>query len=98
MKQHDSINYVQRMLIDAEQTLFGIVPLAVKNIIEGRQWVGRKDKHGNEFTTFKDFVEHARWQGLETTVENLLLYCRDHENVRQLILKEVERDKAISKK
>jgi hypothetical protein len=88
-EMHDSINSLQKLMIDGGGQLFDIAPLALKNVIEQKLWVGRKDKNGAEFKSFEEFVGHIRWQGLETTIEELLYFCRKHPDVQKLLQAEV---------
>jgi hypothetical protein len=85
----DSINNLQQCLIDGGERLFDIAPQAIKNIIEEKQWIGRKDKDGKEFGSFNDFVTHIRWQGLGTSIDDLLLFCRAHPDVQKLLQQEI---------
>jgi hypothetical protein len=86
---HDSINSLQNLMIDGGAQLFDIAPLAIKNIIEERQWVGRKDQNGKQFESFEEFVKHIRWQGLGSSIEELLTFCRKHPDVQRLLRMEM---------
>ena len=57
----------------------------LKNVIEGEQWKQCADRHGKPFSSFEAFVTHRLWEGLESSVDDLKVFCRKRDDVRQLI-------------
>jgi hypothetical protein len=47
---------------------FGLVSLALKNVLDERQWVGRLDKDGKPFASFEAFATHRLWQDDRATI------------------------------
>lgn len=89
MKPHDSIQHLQQMMMDGGEKAFDIVPTILRNVLENRLWAERHDKNGDVFASFEAFVDHPLWHGLESSIDDLRLYCRKHPEVRQLIDAEV---------
>jgi hypothetical protein len=83
--EHDSVDRLQRLMIDGGQKAFDLVPTTLKNVINERQWAEHKDKNGKPFQSFEAFVSHRLWQGLESSIDDLLAYCRKRPDVQQLI-------------
>jgi hypothetical protein len=86
----DDIERLQQMINHGGTEAFTLIPAALKKIILEKQWQGRVDKNGKPFANFEAFVTHRLWQGLETTIDELLLYCRKQPKIKKLILAEME--------
>jgi hypothetical protein len=85
MSQHNSVSRLQRLMIDGGEKAFDLVPSTLKNVINERQWAEQKDKNGKLFQSFETFVSHRLWQGLESSIDDLLAYCRKRPDVQLLI-------------
>jgi len=88
--QSDSVNHLQQLMIRAGETAFDLIPTALANVIKEKQWEGHSDKDGKPFRCFVDFVQHPLYWGLESNIDDLLLYCRKRADVRQLLLAQWE--------
>jgi hypothetical protein len=74
--------------MDGERA-FGLVPKMLGNVIKERKWANKTDKDGKPFTSFETFVSHKLWHGLESSIDDLLAYCRKRPDVQALIRGEV---------
>jgi hypothetical protein len=81
----DRIRRLQQNMSDGGERAFSLVPMMLKNVIEEEQWKQCSDRHGNPFTSFEAFVTHQLWEGLESSVDDLKVFCRKRDDVRQLI-------------
>jgi hypothetical protein len=90
MPEDDDIELLQQLIGHGGEQAFRLVPLALQKVITERQWQDRRDKNGNPFTGFEAFVTHRLWQGLETTIDDLRVYCRKEPTVQKLILEQME--------
>jgi hypothetical protein len=70
-------------------TLFELVPIYVRRILQERIWADQRNIEGVPFRSFKEFVEHRLWEGLNTTIKDLMIFCRNAPDVVELILQEV---------
>ena len=86
----DDIELLQQLLMHGGTQAFELVPLALKKVIIEKQWQRYKGKHGNPFNSFEAFVRHPLWQGLETTIDDLRVYCRKQPTIQKLILGAME--------
>jgi hypothetical protein len=85
MKQPDPVKEAQRILINGDQSLFGTLPVVIKNMIEDQCWLTHTKQDGSSFTSFRELVEYKLWWGLETPYDDLVYFCRkDTECVRML--------------
>lgn len=87
---HDSIRDLQRLMIDGGEKAFDLVPTVLANVIKEKRWADKTDKDGKPFASFEAFVSHKLWYGLESSIDDLLAYCRKHREVQKLILDEVQ--------
>jgi hypothetical protein len=85
MQPHEDIRHLQQNMMRGGEHAFKIVPLFLRNVIEEEQWKHCSDRHGNPFTSFEAFVTHQLWEGLESTIDDLKVFCRRNDEVRQLI-------------
>ena len=85
----DRVGKIQMAIAAGGSDIFEVVPLTLRNLIKARTWEQHKDKNDELFTSFEAFVTHRLWQGLETTIDELKLYCRAFPDVLQMIDKEV---------
>jgi hypothetical protein len=85
----DRVKKLQQAIAEGGENVFEIVPLTLRNVIKERAWEKRKDGEGKEFTSFEAFAAHRLWQGLETPIDELRLFCRKHGDVLKLIDGEV---------
>jgi hypothetical protein len=85
MPQHDTVNTLQRLMLDGGQKAFDLVPKLLSRVIEEKQWAHHQDKNGVPFASFEAFVSHPYWHGLESSIDDLRAYCRRHDDVRRLI-------------
>src|SRR5262245_57688216 len=83
---NDDIELLQQLVMHGGTQAFDLVPLALKKVIVEKQWRNRKDKNGNAFPSFESFVTHKRWQGLESTIDDLRIFCRKQPKIVRLIL------------
>jgi len=89
MPPHDTIQSLQQSIGHGGKEVFDLVPLQLRNVLEDRLWADRKDRNGQPFRSFEAFTTHILWQGLESSISDLLLYCRKHPDVAELIRREV---------
>ena len=82
----DDVELLQQLIMHGGTQAFSLIPAGLKKVILEKQWRGRADKDGKPFPTFEAFVTHRLWQGLETSIDELQLYCRKQPEVRNLIL------------
>lgn len=85
----DPINELQQAIGRGGFRLFDAAPDLLREILKDRLWEQRKNREGKEFESFEAFATHSLWQGLETNIADLLLFCRDKPEVRAMILNEV---------
>jgi hypothetical protein len=85
MPPHDMIQSLQQAIGHGGEQVFDVAPIVLRRVLEDRLWADRKDKNGNPFPSFEAFATHILWQGLESSIGDLLLYCRKHEEVAKLI-------------
>lgn len=90
----DVVDLLQQLIQHGGKQAFSLVPAALRKVLEERQWVGRRDKHGKEFTSFEAFATHRLWQGLETSLDDLRVHCRKHPEIYKLLLAEIEPGRA----
>jgi hypothetical protein len=90
MPENDDIELLQQLIGHGGEQAFSLVPLALQKVITERQWQDRRDKNGNPFTGFEAFVTHRLWQGLETTIDDLRVYCRKEPMIQKLILEQMD--------
>ena len=86
----DPINDLQRTIGHGGIELFEHAPRLIEIILRDRLWEQRQDKTGQTFKSFEDFVDHRLWQGLETTMDELLLICRKRPDVQTALRAEIE--------
>ena len=89
MPPHDLVQSLQQTIGHGGEQVFDVAPIVLRRVIEDRLWAQRKDRDGNLFPSFEAFVTHILWQGLESNIDELLLYCRKHPEVAELIRREV---------
>lgn len=89
MPPRDSIQSLQQAIGHGGKEVFDIVPIVLRDVLEDRLWADRKDKAGQPFRSFESFATHILWQGLESSIPELLLYCRKRPEVAELIRREV---------
>ncbi len=94
MLQRDRINKLQQTMAEGGKKAFDLVPTYLANIIKDREWEKRYNRKGKSFTSFEAFISADLWEGLETSVDELLVYCRKRKDVQKLINTEI---KAIEK-
>jgi len=83
--EEDVINVLQQEMGRGSKKLFDVVPVILRAVIDKDLWSSRTNKRGVPFATFEDFVVHPLWWGLESTIDDLLAYCRNAPEVQQLI-------------
>jgi len=66
-----------------------MVPMYVRQILEERIWATQRNMNGELFGSFQEFVEHRLWEGLNTKIEDLIIFCRKDKEVVELIRREV---------
>jgi hypothetical protein len=86
----DNINLLQQLIMHGGEQAFSLVPAALEKVVSEKQWQRRVDKHGKPFASFEAFVTQPLWHGLETTIDDLRVFCRKHPGVRALILAEMD--------
>lgn len=85
MKQLDPVKEAQRILINGDQSLFGTLPVVIKNMIDDQCWLTHTRQDGSPFASFRELVEYKLYWGLETPFDDLVYFCRkDKECVRLL--------------
>lgn len=89
MQPRDHIQNLQQAMIDGGRKAFQTVPVVLHRIIEDRLWADRVDRDGKPFQSFEAFATHILWQGLESSIDDLLIYCRKRPDVQALIRGEV---------
>lgn len=89
MPPPDMIQSLQQAIGHGGEQVFDVAPIVLRRVIEDRLWADRRDKDGQPFQSFEAFATHILWQGLESSIPELLLYCRKHDAVAQLIKREV---------
>lgn len=83
------IQSLQQAIGHGGEQVFDVAPIVLRRVIEDRLWADRRDKDGRPFRSFEAFATHILWQGLESSIPELLLYCRKHTEVAELIRREV---------
>jgi hypothetical protein len=83
---NDDIESLQQVIMHGGTQAFSLIPAGLKKVILEKQWRNRVNKDGKPFATFEAFATHRLWQGLETTIDDLQLYCRKQPEVQRLIL------------
>lgn len=91
MPPHDTINHLQQVMGHEGEQAFQTVPLILAKVIRKELWRNRKDQNGQPFTSFESFVAHKLWWGLESSIDDLLAYCRKDEATRRLVLAAADR-------
>ena len=89
MQPHDMIQSLQQAIGHGGEQVFDVAPIVLRRVLEDQAWANRKDKNGKTFRSFESFATHILWQGLESSISDLLLYCRKHPEVAELIRREV---------
>lgn len=89
-RRHDVVADLRQQLSEGCESLFGTAPVLLKSILSHRDWASRRDKRGQPFESFEAFVTYPLWWGLESTIDDLLYFCRKYPEVQQLIRAEVE--------
>lgn len=84
------IQSLQQAIGHGGEQVFDVAPIVLRRVLEDRLWAERKDRSGQPFRSFEAFATHILWQGLESSIPELLLYCRKHPEVAELIRREVE--------
>lgn len=90
MAKDDDIELLQQLIGYGGTQIFAVIPAALKKIILEKQWRDRLDKNGKPFTSFEAFVTHRLWQGLESSIADLRVYCRKQPEIERLVMAEVE--------
>jgi hypothetical protein len=86
----DPIELLQHVMIEGGERAFGTVPLMLARVIQERLWADRRDQHGEPFRSFEAFVTALLPEGLESSIDDLIAFCRKHEDVQRLIKGEVD--------
>jgi hypothetical protein len=86
----DDIELLQQLIGHGGTQAFSLVPAAVKKVVAERQWQARRDRHGKPFASFEAFVTHPLWHGLETSIDDLRVYCRKFPDILAMILAEMQ--------
>lgn len=86
----DDVDLLRQLIAHGGKQAFSLVPLALKKVIEEKQWQNHRDKKGTPFTSFEAFATHAPWEGLGTSIEDLRAFCRKTPDVEKLILQEIQ--------
>lgn len=90
MPPHDPVQDLQQTMGEGGEKAFDIVPVILKRVIERRLWAERCDRNGKPFANFEAFVTHILWQGLESSIDDLRIFCRKHPDVLKLVNGEVQ--------
>jgi hypothetical protein len=85
MQPPEDIRHLQQNMMHGGERAFKAVPLFLKNVITEEQWKHCSDREGNPFTSFEAFVAAPLWEGLESSLDDLRVFCRKNDDVRQLI-------------
>lgn len=89
-KNEDDIELLQQLIGYGGAQAFAVIPAALKKIIIEKQWRDRLDKNGKPIVSFEAFVTHRLWQGLESSIADLRVYCRKEPEIERLVMAEVE--------
>ena len=81
----DRIRRLQQNMSDGGERAFSLVPMILRNVLEEEQWRECTDRHGRPFTSFEAFVTTPLWEGLESTIDDLKVFCRKADDVREMI-------------
>lgn len=85
MSQPNPVKEAQRILIRGDQSLFGTLPVVIKNMIDDQCWLTHTRQDGSPFASFRELVEYKLYWGLETPFDDLVYFCRkDRDCVRLL--------------
>ncbi len=87
--QPDIIREVQCLLGDGEGNLTVALPACIHQLIKQRAWESALARGGEPFTSFEHFVTHKLPQGLESTISDLLHYCRKDPDIQTEIRAEI---------
>jgi hypothetical protein len=83
------VNELQQAMGRGGSALFKLVPKQLQWILEKEVWKECQDKQGRPFASFEAFVTHKLWWGLESSIDDLLSYCRKAEEVQKLIREQI---------
>jgi hypothetical protein len=86
----DDIKLLQQMIMHGGTEAFNLVPKAIRKIITEKQWQSRLDRNGKPFTSFEAFVTHKLWWGLESSIDDLCVFCHKTPEIEQLVLAEMD--------
>lgn len=69
-----------------------VLPACIDSILTQELWKNVRDKEGNTFASFRDFVEYPLWHGLELPFDKLLMYCKDDRDpeLHKRLLREIK--------
>src|SRR5689334_3797932 len=70
----DPIENLQQMIGHGGKDVFEIAPAILATILDERLWESRNDRAGESFKSFEAFVTHRLWEGLNSTIDDLLLF------------------------
>jgi len=67
--------YIQKTqeVISDRIGLFQTLPICIRNIINDKMWAKVNDQYGKPFKSFEAFVTHPLWEGLELSIDDLLI-------------------------
>lgn len=80
---------LQQLMREGGVKAWSLIPAALANVIKEKQWASCPDKNGVPFVSFEAFVQHRLWQGLESSFDELTIYCRKKPEVLKLIKDEM---------
>jgi hypothetical protein len=86
----DVIRDLQQSIGHGGTELFDVAPNILRTVLRRRIWADRRDRQGVPFPTFESFVTSKLWWGLQSTVPDLLAFCRKAPDVQAMIRAEVE--------
>jgi hypothetical protein len=89
VSQPDAVKRLQQSMYDGGETAFSVVPIGLARVIRERLWEQCTDKQGAPFQSFEAFAAHKLWWGLESSIDDLLAYCRKTPDVQALIRREI---------
>ena len=90
MVEKDDIQLLQQLISHGGTQAFSLVPAALKKVVVEEQWRQHTDRRGKPFASFEAFVMHPLWQGLESTIDDLRVYCRKYPEIERLIVNAIE--------
>jgi hypothetical protein len=81
----DRIQLLQQAITHGGQRAFDNVPSILQNVLKDKLWLEKSDRDGKRFQSFEAFATYPLWWGLDTTIDDLRVFCRKRADVLSMI-------------